>query len=320
MNTLNGKTILVTGGNGFIGSNFIEYVLKEFDVNVVNLDKLGIGSRNLDYIFIKHPTQYTEITADVSKRDEKLVGFLKTRTFSHVFHFAAESHVDRSIQSPVSFVKNNIMATMGVLEYVRMFSPETHIINIGTDEVYGQLGVLGDPFTETSPLDPRSPYSASKASSDLLAFSYASTYNLKVTTTRCCNNFGPGQHKEKFIPTIIRNLVNDTEIPVYGNGLNVREWIYVEDHVKSLLEIMDHPCGYYYNIGSGLEISNIMMIQRVAKILNKKPIMKFVEDRKGHDFRYALESLNYKRSFELKLFDDAFEKTVNSYLVNGFSE
>ena len=317
---LNNKNVLITGGCGFIGSNFIEYINKTYNnLNILNVDKWGVGHRKMSHHLYENDNKYEEVLFDLCNLnlDDNLfwcdhINYIK---FDYIFHFAAESHVDRSISGPQEFIYNNVMGITKLLEMVRLRQSEARVINVSTDEVYGHLkSYTAPPFTERSILDPRSPYSASKASADMVANSYASTYGLDVITTRCCNNFGPHQHDEKLIPTVVKNLVNNSGIPIYGDGKNMREWIYVDDHNKSILEIagMDKPNGVY-NIGSSTELSNLNLIQNIANILSIEPKLEYVEDRKGHDFRYALKSMRYFRKFKLESFPIALENTVRFY-------
>lgn len=329
MINLNNSSILCTGGNGFIGSNFIEYLDNNFiDVKIFNIDKMGVGSRNLEIVGssvlgeasfekTKHKNLYRSLMMDLYLIAH--YGFPKDLKFDYVFHFAAESHVDRSINLPASFISNNVMGTTALLEYCRIHQPQARIIQVGTDEVYGHLKLNESPFTENSNLHPRSPYSASKASADLIAGSYHSTYDMDIITTRCCNNYGPHQHSEKFIPTVIRSLKNKEKIPVYGTGENIREWIYVDDHNKSLLEIAEiGRSGTTYNIGSGIEKTNLELIEDIIELGNFggsiEDHIKFVDDRKGHDFRYAITSLHYNRRFELYNYKQALKETIKFYL------
>jgi dTDP-glucose 4,6-dehydratase len=318
---LSGKTVLCTGGNGFIGSNFIEYIFENFtDMEVVNIDKQGVGSRS--YLPPINTNSYKCLQHDIRLMNHTHLGNLNLPDikYDYIFHFAAESHVDRSINSPLEFMSNNVIGMTALLEYVRLYQPQARMINISTDEVFGHLNLNDPPFTEDSPTEPRSPYSASKASADLIAKAYHSTYNLDIITTRCCNNYGPWQHSEKFIPTVIRSINEGKKIPVYGNGMNIREWIYVEDHNKSILEIAKFgESGKFYNIGSGIEKTNLELIQDIISILGPeydKPLdnyIEFVGDRKGHDFRYALHSLYYNRTFELVHYSNALGATIRHY-------
>lgn len=326
---LNGKTIVVTGGSGFIGSNFIEYIVKNYsNMTIYNIDKMGVGSRVLftygptpsiiharESLYLDRNNTYNFKLMDLSLVKDLDIGV----RIDYVFHFAAESHVDRSISGPIKFIENNVMGITNLLEWVRNKQFQAKVVNISTDEVYGHLGYDDEPFTENSPLHPRSPYSASKASADLIANSYFETYGLNIITTRCCNNYGPNQHSEKFIPTILRCLRNGEKIPVYGSGWNVREWIYVDDHNKSILEIIDNcESGKVYNIGSGVEKDNIQLITCILDQIYQDgdhylDYIKFVDDRKGHDFRYALQSLNYKRTFTPLSLYEGLNRTINAF-------
>lgn len=316
MVNLTEKKILITGGCGFIGSNFIEFLFDKYDdISITNIDKMGVGSRNLVSSNIKkyRNSQYVQIPEDL--RNIEKIHFNNSVKFDYIFHFAAESHVDRSISSPLQFIENNVIGIGSILEWVRRTQPQARFINISTDEVYGHL--LCDferPFRESDKFAPRSPYSASKASADLIANSYVETYGLDIITTHCCNNFGPHQADEKFIPTIIRNIFQGNKIPLYGNGKNIREWIYVDDHNKSLLEIAKvGESGTRYNIGSGVEKTNLQMIIDIGEMCGITPDIEYVDDRKGHDFRYAIESLKYFRGFELSNHNDVLSRTVEFY-------
>ena len=306
--------VLVTGGCGFIGSNFIEMVLRKYkNLQLVNIDKYGIGARPLikesyNWITSNPDNLYYEYRENIMNLDSSLSRAREWK-FDYVFHFAAESHVDRSINSPEAFIENNVIGMVSLLEWVRKYQPQAKVINISTDEVFGHLNVNDPAFTEESPFNPRSPYAASKASADLIANSYVTTYGLDITTTHCCNNFGKHQADEKFLPTVIRSIVRGEPIPVYGTGENIREWIHVEDHNKWLLEIASNPyCST--NIGSGIEKTNLDMIKDIGSVLGVTPNIKFVEDRKGHDFRYAIES---HIPFELRNHDEALKETVEFY-------
>jgi dTDP-glucose 4,6-dehydratase len=321
---LNNRKILVTGGCGFIGSNFIEYVFSNYkNVDLTNIDKMGVGSRPLffkeDLIYnvvpIKNDNIYRFCKKDIVELEPNFSNENRRAfPYDYIFHFAAESHVDRSITGPEPFIKNNVMGMVRLLEWFRTNQPQARLINISTDECYGHLQKNDLPFTELSKFAPRSPYAASKASADLIANSYVTTYGLDIVTTHCCNNFGPYQAEEKFIPVVIKNILSNNKIPVYGTGENIREWIHVEDHNKSLLEIAEiGERGKRYNISSKIEKTNMDMILDIGVILDKIPNIEYVEDRKGHDFRYAIDSIRYQRRFKLKAHHEALKETVDFY-------
>lgn len=326
---LNEKTILVTGGRGFIGSNFIEHIIDNYkDTYIINIDKLGIGSRQIVEDEDLNPAEFQKVkdcyycfyNKDLTIREDYTHLFKKYK-FDYIFHFAAESHVDRSISDPTFFIQNNVVATANLMQNVLDYQKHNpRVINISTDEVYGHLNYDQDPFTEDSPLNPRSPYSSSKAASDLISLSYHHTFGIDVMVTRCCNNYGDHQCDEKFIPTILRKLLNNEKIPVYGKGNNVREWIHVRDHNKCVLEIADRgESGQVYNIGSGVELSNLELIQKILDELygcgkvNLSDVIEYVEDRKGHDLRYAIESKYFKFQTEFANFNEALSNTINFY-------
>lgn len=324
---LNNKNILITGGCGFIGSNFIEYINKHYsNMTIINIDKYGIGHRILTgTILNKNSNYYREFNMNITHMDSSTSflnnGTLNSIDFDYVFHFAAESHVDRSITNPSTFVYNNSYGTSVLLEYLNNRKSKARIICISTDEVYGHLNLNDPAFTEETSLDPRSPYSASKAASDLIALAFNKTFGMDIIVTRCCNNYGPNQYKEKFIPTIINKLMDGQKIPVYGSGTNIREWIHVDDHNKSILEIAkDGESGMIYNIGSGVEKTNLELIKLIVDILKDfgyavpDDSIEFVQDRKGHDFRYAIDTLNYKRNFKLLDFEESLRETVKFYI------
>lgn len=326
---LNEKTILVTGGRGFIGSNFIEYIIDTYkDAYIINIDKLGTGSREIlqdeDTIrdeFTKVKDCYYNFNNIDLTIKESFEHLLKRYKFDYIFHFAAESHVDRSISDPTFFIKNNVIATANLMQNILEYQKHNpRVINISTDEVYGHLNYDEDPFNEDSPLNPRSPYSSSKAASDLVSLSYHHTFGMDVMVTRCCNNYGNHQCDEKFIPTILRKLLNNEKIPVYGRGNNVREWIHVRDHNKCVLEIADRgESGQVYNIGSGVELSNLELIQKILDELrgygtvSLSDVIEYVEDRKGHDLRYAIESKYFKYQTKFVEFEAGLADTINFY-------
>lgn len=335
---LSNSNVLITGGNGFIGSNFIEYVFDNFkNVTIVNIDKMGVGSRELSLNILEwdniadgalpilvgrmtNNNKYCKLGMDLRFLDGKDHGsVIPDFEYDYVFHFAAESHVDRSINDPSSFITNNVGGTTKLLDYLKDHQPNARLISVSTDEVYGHLGMDDEPFTEDSSLAPRSPYAASKAAADLVALSYHSTFGMDVVVTRCCNNYGKHQHDEKFIPTVIRSLVEGKKIPVYGNGQNVREWIHVDDHNKAILEIAEiGESGGVYNVGSGVEMSNLEMIRKIIDIIHTRntiieDCVEFVEDRKGHDFRYAINPVRWTNSLKQKPFNVGLIETVEFY-------
>lgn len=314
------RRILVTGGHGFIGGNFIRFLKDNFpDSYIVNIDKNGYAS-NKDYI-----KGLCDEDIKLNLKDSLYLEnvFLKHDKFDYIFHFAAESHVDNSISGPTEFVESNVLGTQNLLECYRKITPHARFIHISTDEVYGHLTWNEDPFTEKTPIAPRSPYSASKASSDLLCLAYIETYNLDISITRCCNNYGPNQHNEKFLPTIINALKDDKKIPVYGDGTNVREWMHVHDHTLAVWTVATRGKPGVYNIGSGNELSNLELVDMLCKIFNKDidDCVKFVEDRLGHDFRYAIDNTKLKEELLWEpMYNNMYkelEEYVEYFLKNG---
>ena len=300
------STYVVTGGCGFIGSYVIKELLKseDKDLFIYNIDKMGIGSSKENIVQDKRVENHF---MDIANGDAWRLHMSNPLDFipenvNYVIHLAAESHVDRSIDNPLEFVDSNLKGTANVLELVRKH--KARMVHVSTDEVYGHLGKDDPPFTEDSPLAPRSPYSATKAGSDLLVQSYITTFGIDASITRCCNNYGPRQGDEKLIPTVIRAIVQGDKIPVYGTGENIREWVHAEDHAKAILEVLyDDVPAHIYNIPGTIEIPNIRVINEIIdKIEFHYPEYKrkregarieyieFVKDRKGHDFRYALST------------------------------
>lgn len=314
--------ILVTGGAGFIGSNFIYYMLNKYsDYKVVCLDALTYAG-NLETLenALKNPN-FKFVKGDIT--DRKLVFELfEDEKFDIVVNFAAESHVDRSIDSPEIFLKTNIMGTQVLMDASRTFNVGRYH-QVSTDEVYGDLP-LDRPdlfFMETTPIHTSSPYSASKAAADLLVQAYHRTYNLPVTITRCSNNYGPYHFPEKLIPLMIANALADKPLPVYGEGLNVRDWLYVEDHCSAIDKVIHNGrVGEVYNIGGHNEKANIDVVKLILKELNKgEELITYVTDRKGHDMRYAIDPTKIHNELgwlpETK-FEDGIKKTVKWYLEN----
>ena len=329
-------TILITGGIGFIGSNFIPYFLsKDQNIQIVNLDKLTYAGELSNLEEASNNSSYTFIKGDIC--DRKLIEKLfNTYKFDGVIHFAAESHVDNSINKPNEFINTNILGTFNLLDVAKsnwMEQPHqaktncknNRFLHISTDEVYGSLGKTGL-FKENTPYAPNSPYSASKASSDFLVRSYFHTYGMNVVTTNCSNNYGPKQHDEKLIPTIIKKALSGEKIPIYGDGKNVRDWLYVEDHCSGIdLAFQKGKSGDTYNIGGNNERNNLQIAIKICEILNvlkpKKESYKnqisFVKDRPGHDFRYAIDASKIESELGWKAhenFETGIKKTVNWYL------
>ena len=297
------KKMLITGGAGFIGSNFIHYILSKYnDYQVINLDKLTYAA-NLDNLKdIEDNKNYRFIHGDIADQ-EFIFKLLENEKFDIVINFAAESHVDNSILNPQIFTITNILGTQVLLDACRKYNIK-RFHQVSTDEVYGELP-LDDKnilFTEKTPLNPSSPYSASKASADMLVKSYYRTYSLPITISRCSNNYGPYQHLEKLIPLMISKAINNDNLPVYGNGLNVRDWLHVYDHCTAIdLIIHEGKIGEIYNIGGNNEKSNIDVVKIILKELGKsEKLIKYVNDRPGHDLRYAIDSTKIKTTLNWK--------------------
>lgn len=335
------KSILITGGAGFIGSNFVPYFHEKYpEYNLVNLDVLTYAGNLANLEELKNPKlkdRYTFIHGDICDRELVNKIFLDFN-INGVIHFAAESHVDNSISKPDAFIKTNIFGTFTLLDVARqhwMNSPfeykkmyeNCRFHHISTDEVYGSLGLTGL-FTETTPYAPNSPYSASKASSDHIVRSYFHTYGLNVVTTNCSNNYGPKQHSEKLIPTIIKKALSNNPIPIYGDGKNIRDWLYVIDHCKGIdLAYHNGKAGETYNIGGRNEMNNLEIVNIICEILdNLKPgaqsykkLITFVSDRPGHDKRYAIDATKIENELKWKAaenFNSGIHKTIQWYLVN----
>ena len=310
--------IIVTGGAGFIGSNFIYYMLSEHpEDKLVCIDSLTYAGdlSVLSPVMDKIVFYRTDI-----RNKEEIDRIFQIESPDIIVNFAAESHVDNSIENPAIFLDTNIIGTAVLLDACRKYRI-TRFHQISTDEVYGDLP-LNEPelkFTEASPLKPSSPYSASKASADLLVLAYHRTYGLDITISRCSNNFGPNQNREKLIPKTIYNAIHDIPIPIYGNGMNIRDWIYVEDHCRAVDDILRKGRnGEIYNIGCCNEISNIDIVKQILHMLGKpESLIVYTKDRKGHDLRYALDNSKLVNEIGFRFIDDFdsnLEKTIRSYL------
>ncbi|MGQ7884807.1 dTDP-glucose 4,6-dehydratase [Paenibacillus sp. WC2504] len=308
--------ILVTGGAGFIGSNFVHYMLERYpSYQIINLDALTYAGNLENLRSIQENDNYTFVKGDIT--DSTLVNSLFEQGVDTVVHFAAESHVDRSILEPDVFVKTNVLGTQVLLEAARKYDVKK-FVHVSTDEVYGTLGETGL-FTEETPLSPNSPYSASKAGSDLLVRSYHETFGLPVNITRCSNNYGPYQFPEKLIPLMIANALNDKSLPVYGDGLNIRDWLYVEDHCSAIDLVLHKGInGEVYNIGGNNERTNIQIVQAILRELGKpESLIQYVKDRPGHDRRYGIDATKITKElgWEPKHnFETGIHETIRWYL------
>ncbi len=327
------KNILVTGGCGFIGSNFIHFLLSEsgFTGQIVNVDNLTYAGNfeNLEGLDEKFSGRYRFIKADICDH-KAMVQVFETFEIDTICHFAAESHVDRSIIEPDAFIKTNVIGTFNLLELVRLHQDRIILFHhVSTDEVYGSLGKDGY-FTEATPYDPSSPYSASKAASDHLVRAYHRTYGIPITISNCSNNYGPFQFPEKLIPLIILNALEGKSLPVYGDGKNIRDWLYVKDHCKAVWKIMRKGNrGKTYNIGGRCEMRNIDVVKKICDLLDEieprpgnKPrsnLIAFVKDRPGHDLRYAIDFSKLEKELGWvpdESFETGIKKTIKWYISN----
>ncbi|MBH09906.1 MAG: dTDP-glucose 4,6-dehydratase [Candidatus Marinimicrobia bacterium] len=327
------STYLITGGCGFIGSNFIRFITNNnSNINIINLDKMTYAgnSHNLDGI---DKSRYHFVHGDIC--DSQLVGQLFSKyQFDSLIHFAAESHVDRSIDGPADFIQTNIVGTLNLLNQCKEYLGKENksnfrFIHVSTDEVYGSLNSKGK-FIESTPYDPSSPYSASKAGSDHLVRAWYRTFGLPTLITNCSNNYGPYQFPEKLIPLMIINCLQNKKLPLYGNGENVRDWLYVEDHCLAIQTVLNSgEVGQTYNIGGNSEVKNLDVVLTICSILdqilpkedgsNYAELITYVEDRPGHDFRYAIDAskINNKLGWSpSESFESGMQKTINWYLNN----
>ncbi len=348
--------MLVTGGAGFIGSNFVHWLLAhDAHVRIVNLDALTYAGSLGNLEGLPDPSRYIFVHGDICDRD-LVEGLLREHRIDTIVHFAAESHVDNSIAGPDVFLRTNVRGTFTLLEAARRYwladppptphsstlSPQSSVLSsfrfhhISTDEVYGTLGPQDPPFTESSPYAPNSPYAASKAASDHLVRAWYRTYGLPVTTSNCSNNYGPRQHAEKFIPTVIRACLEGRSIPVYGDGSNIRDWLYVEDHCAGIDAILRRgKLGETYNIGGSFECANIEIARTICRCMDDllpfdhqspttsyESLITFVEDRPGHDWRYAIDSVRMARELGWRprqSFETGIRRTIRWYLDHGFA-
>ncbi|MCP3745981.1 dTDP-glucose 4,6-dehydratase [Paenibacillus sp. A3M_27_13] len=310
--------LLVTGGAGFIGSNFVLYMLKQHpDYEIVNIDALTYAGNLENLKSIENNSKHSFIKEDIT--DAQAIDQLMQQGIDVVVNFAAESHVDRSILEPEVFVKTNVLGTQVLLDAAKKYNV-TKFVQVSTDEVYGSLGETGL-FTEETPLQPNSPYSASKAGGDLLVRAYHETFGLPVNITRCSNNYGPYQFPEKLIPLMISRALSDQQLPVYGDGLNIRDWLYVEDHCSAIdLVIHQGKLGEVYNIGGNNERTNVHIVKTVLEELGKpESLISYVQDRPGHDRRYGIDPTKTMNELGWKpkhSFETGIKETIRWYLDN----
>ena len=326
------KTYLVTGGAGFIGSNFVIYMLNKYsDVKIINVDKLTYDGNLENLKSVESNPNYVFVQADICDK-EAIQSLFDQYDIDYVVNFAAESHVDRSITNPEIFVQTNVLGTVNLLNIAKnawavgddQYKDGVKFMQVSTDEVYGSLGAEGF-FMETTPLDPHSPYSSSKASADLFVKAYSDTYKLPVNITRCSNNYGPYQFPEKLIPLMINNTLQHKELPIYGDGMQIRDWLYVEDHCKAIdMVVRGGKLGEVYNVGGHNERPNIVIVKTILEYVKEnvdpavgEHMMKHVADRKGHDRRYGIDPEKIKRDlgwYPETTFEVGIKKTIQWYL------
>lgn len=327
------KTYLVTGGAGFIGSNFVLYMLNKYeDIKIINLDALTYAGNLENLKSVENNENHIFVQGDICD-SELVTDLFEKYDIDYVVNFAAESHVDRSIKDPEVFAKTNVLGTVNMLNCAKAsweangtWKEGVKFLHVSTDEVYGSLGETGY-FMETTPLDPHSPYSSSKAGSDLMVKAYGDTFKMPINITRCSNNYGPYQFPEKLIPLLINNCLSHKDLPVYGDGMNIRDWLYVEDHCKAIdMVINGGRLGEVYNVGGHNERTNIQIVKKVISYLNEnidkevtENLIKYVEDRKGHDRRYGIDPTKIKDElgwYPETTFEVGIEKTIKWYLDN----
>ncbi len=319
------KNIIVTGGLGFIGSNLIELLLEK-KFRVINIDKVSYASNFYNTKKFHNHKKYTFIKTDINNKN-KIINIFKKYKPKGIFNLAAETHVDRSIDNPIKFIESNIVGVFNILEAFKEFNKKhkkSKLVHISTDEVYGDI--IKGRSNEKWAYKPSSPYAASKAASDHLVYSYVRTFGISAIVTNCSNNYGPKQHPEKLIPKMIYNILNNRELPIYGNGKNSREWIYVKDHCEALLKVFYlGKVGEFYNIGSNKNLNNIQITKKLLKVAKKylvlgtKVKIKFIKDRPGHDIRYALDSKKIQKKMNWKSktnLERGLNKTFEWYFNN----
>jgi dTDP-glucose 4,6-dehydratase len=331
------KTYLVTGGAGFIGSNFVLHLRKNKDAKIINLDALTYAGNLMNLESLKGDSKHVFIQGKI--QDQELVGSLLNEHHPDaVVNFAAESHVDRSIDGPDDFIQTNVVGTFHLLKAVRQYWNELpdqqkeafRFLHVSTDEVYGSLAPQDPAFHEKTPYAPNSPYAATKAASDHLVRAYHHTYGLPILITNCSNNYGPRQFPEKLIPLIVLNAIEGKPLPIYGDGLNVRDWLYVKDHCEALCQVLENGCeGNVYNIGGCCEKTNIDVVETICRVLDKtlaaspnvphSSLIQFVKDRPGHDRRYAINTSKIEKELSWspkETFESGIKKTIQWYLQN----
>lgn len=316
------RELLVTGGAGFIGLNFIRFLLKESDYKVTVIDSLTYASNIVEIYRLAKNERVRLLPYDLT--DFEQLSLAMDREYEAIVHFAAETHVDNSIMNADPFIQSNIIGTYHLLKFLQKGCAK-RMIHISTDEVYGSLKLTDPSFTEKSPIAPQNPYSATKASSDLLVLSYFNTHKVPVIVTRCSNNYGPFQHHEKFIPKIIKHALEEKPIPLYGDGLQIRDWLFVEDHCRAIHAVLEKGKeGEIYNIGGGNEKTNKEVVSTILQLLSKDDhLIAFIEDRKGHDRRYSINSEKLQKELgwsQVSTFEEGLKATIDWYVKKYGSE
>ncbi len=324
-------SVIVFGGSGFIGSRFIKRLYDIGVETIINIDKLSYASDQSNLDFIENKKNYFFYKEDINNKD-KIRDIIEKHNPKYFINFAAETHVDNSIESSYEFIKTNVLGVQVLLDLFKDYYSKSNkvihhkFIQVSTDEVYGDLTITDNPFSEENKYSPNNPYSASKAAGDHLVFSYINTYKLPLVITNCSNNYGPNQHREKLIPKTVYSALHNLRIPIYGDGTNIRDWIYVDDHCDALIRVMNSKCNNtHFNIGGDCELENINLVKQICNILSDKlnnkadfkTLISFVPDRPGHDYRYAINSSFIKETLDWKPekeFKKGLSETVNFYL------